>query len=65
MSNRRKLFPCFFPLLVGLWALFDIVGKPRFATFHGSDVVQLIAAGIGFGATLALLVVFFRGRRSS
>jgi hypothetical protein len=65
MSNRRKLFPFFFPLLFGLWALFNIVGKPRFATFHGSDVVQLIGAGMCFGVALATLVAFFRGRRSS
>jgi hypothetical protein len=65
MSSRRKLVPFLFPLLFGLWAVFDIAAKPRFATFHGSDVVQLIAAGMCFGVVLAALVGFFRGRRAA
>ena len=65
MSSWRKLVPVFVPLLAGLMAFFDIAGKPRFANFHGSDVVQLIAAGLCFGVALAKLVGFFRGPRSS
>ena len=65
MSNRRKLVPFWIPLLFGLMALVNIVGNPRFATLHGSDVVQLIAVGMCFGVAIATLVGFVRGARSS
>ena len=69
MSNRRKFVPnVFVPLFIafmGLAALYNIASKPRFATFHGSDVLGLVAAGMCFGAALVALVMFFRGRRSS
>ena len=65
MSNRRKLVPFWVPLLFGLLSFFNIVGKPRFATFHGADVLQLIATGMCFGVALVTLVVFFRGPHSS
>lgn len=65
MGSRRKLVPVLVPLLVGLLAFFDIASKPRFANFHGSDVVQLMAAGMCVGVALAMLVGFFRGRSSS
>ena len=65
MSSQRNLRRFFVLLVIGLWAFFDIARKPRFATFQGSDVVQLVAAGMCFGVALASLVVFFRGPRSS
>jgi hypothetical protein len=67
MSNRRNLRRFFVLLVIGLLAFFDIARKPRFATLtlHGSDVVQLIAAGMCFGVALASLVVFFRGPRAT
>ena len=65
MSNRRKLVPFWVPLLFGLMGLVNIIGNPRLATLHGSDVVQLIAVGMCFGVALATLVVFVRGPRSS
>ena len=39
------------------------VTKPRFATYYGPDVVTLIAAGMCFGAALAMFVVFLRSPR--
>jgi hypothetical protein len=65
MSGRRKLIPFVMFLLFGLLAIFDIARKPRFATFHGSDVVQLIAAGICIGVALVKLIAFFRGPSST
>jgi hypothetical protein len=65
MSNRRTLFAVIFPLLFGLWELFDVVNKPRFATYHGSDVVQLVGAGMLLGIALSALFAFLLGRRSS
>ena len=65
MRNRRKLVPFWVALLFGIMAFINIIGNPRLATLHGSDIVQLIAVGMCFGVALATLVVFFRGRRSS
>jgi hypothetical protein len=41
--------------MFGLFALLQMIGKPRFETFHGSDVVQLIASGMCFGFGLGVL----------
>ena len=66
MKNRRKVVAGIFaPLLVGLVGLSNVASKPRFETFHAVDVVQLIASGMCFGAALAVLVMFFRGRISN
>ena len=65
MSNWRKLVPFWVPLLFGLLSFTSMVGRPRFATFHATDVVQLVGTGMCFGVALATLVVFFRGPRSS
>jgi hypothetical protein len=65
MSKRPRPFFLVFPLLLGLWELFDVVNKPRFATYHGSDVVQLVGAGMLLGIALSALFSFLLGRRSS
>jgi hypothetical protein len=65
MSNWRKLVPFVGLLLFGLLAVLDIASKPRFASFHGSDVVQLVAAGMCIGVALVKLVGCFRGPSSS
>jgi hypothetical protein len=63
MSDRRKFIPFFVPLLFGLMSLSNVISNPRVATLHGSDVLQLIATGMCFGAAIAMAVVFFRGQR--
>ena len=66
MSNRRRLIPMFFiPVFIGLVNFNSVAKKPRFETFQTIDVVQLIVTGMCFGAALGLLVIFFRGPRSS
>ena len=64
-GRRRRIAAVWVPLLFGLSSLFNMIGKPRFATLHASDVVQLIGTGMCFGVALATLVMFFRGARSS
>jgi hypothetical protein len=64
MSGRRKFIPFFVPLLFGLMSLSNVIGNPRVATLHGSDILQLIATGMCFGAALAMGIVFFRGQHS-
>ena len=43
---RRRLVPFWVPLMLGFLALFNVIGNPRVAALHGSDVVQLIAVGL-------------------
>lgn len=68
MSNRRKLVPwvlVFIPAFMGLVNFYNVAHKPRFETFYTVDVVQLIVTGMCLGAVLVVLVMFFRGPRSS
>ena len=66
MRNRRQVVSgVLFVVSVGLIGLYNVTSKPRFDMFHAVDVVQLIATGMCFGAALAMLVMFFRGRRSN
>jgi hypothetical protein len=58
--SRRQLAPFWVPLLLGLLSFFSMVSKPRFATFHPVDVVQLLGTGMCFGVALATLSAFFR-----
>ena len=62
-QSRRRLVPFWVPLLLGLMSLVNVIGNPRVATLHGSDVVQLIGTGMCFGVALATLIVFLRGSR--
>jgi hypothetical protein len=38
------------------------MSRPRFATFRGADVVQLIGTGMCFGAALVSLIFLLRSR---
>jgi hypothetical protein len=64
-ERRRKLAPFWVPLLFGLLGLANVVGRPRLAALHGSDVVQLLGIGMCFGVALTSLVTLLRGRSSS
>ena len=61
-ERRRRVAPIWVPLLFGLLSLFSMMSRPRFATFHGSDVVQLLGTGMCFGVALASLIFFLRSR---
>ena len=65
MNNRRRFAPkVFVPLFIasmGLVALSNVAGSPRFATFRSIDVVRLVASGMCFGAAIAALLIFFFG----
>jgi len=51
-------------LVVGLVGLVNVMGKPRFQSFHTVDVLQLLATGMCFGVALTLLFTILRGPRS-
>lgn len=53
--RRRRVILGVSMLMFALLALLQTVGKPRFDTFHGSDVMQLTGAGACFGFGVAAL----------
>jgi hypothetical protein len=64
MARGRALGSAIFiPVLVGGIGLMNLMHKPRFATFHTVDVVQLIASGMCFGVALMSLMLLLRGPR--
>jgi hypothetical protein len=66
MSDRHTHLAtgAFVPLLIGFFAVFDLMQKPRFANLHTVDVVQLVASGMCFGIALTSLIEFLRKPRS-
>jgi hypothetical protein len=66
MSSRHRYLAsgAFVPLLIGLFAVFDLTQKPRFASFHTVDVIQLVASGMCFGIALTALIEFLRKPRA-
>jgi hypothetical protein len=51
-----KLIVGLFILLFGLFALMNVLNNSRVKTLQGSDIVQLIAVGLCFGAGVVLLI---------
>jgi hypothetical protein len=64
MSDKRKIVPFIVPLLFGIMSFSSSISNPRVAALHGSDVLQLMASGMCFGAAIVLGVVFVRERRT-
>jgi hypothetical protein len=66
MSDRRRLVRIFVILVVfGLSSLVSMLGKPSFGTIRTVDAVQLIGAGMCFGAAIVALAIFLRSPRPS
>jgi hypothetical protein len=69
VSNERKrdpsLFIGLFIAFMGVASLTNAASKPEFEAIQSVVVVQLIAAGMCFGAAIFTLVKFVRGRRST
>ena len=61
-ERRRRLVPIWVPLMMGLLSLSSMMSRPRFAMFHGADVVQLIGTGMCFGAALVSLIFLRRSK---
>jgi hypothetical protein len=53
MPNRRPTWrDIVFPLVLGAISLATVMRRPRFASIHNVDVLELIAAGVLFGLAL-------------
>jgi len=58
MANRNPTWrDVLFPLLVGLFSLAMVMRRPRFATYHTVDVLELVAAGVMFGLALRAIAM--------
>jgi hypothetical protein len=53
------------PLVIGMIGLANLTQRPRFASFHNVDVLQLLASGMCFGVALAALLVLLRTPRNN
>jgi hypothetical protein len=66
VPNRKALTSALVvPVIIGLAGLMNLMQRPRFASFHSVDVVQLLASGMCFGVALAALFALLRGPRNS
>ena len=66
MLNRKShAFVVAMPMIVGLIGLMNLMQRPRFASFHNVDVVQLLASGMCFGLALAALLARMRRPHTS
>jgi hypothetical protein len=64
--NRKTLTSAVVvPLIIGLAGLMNLMQRPRFASFHSVDVVQLLASGMCFGVAVAALSALLRRPRNS
>jgi hypothetical protein len=63
MANRRPTWrDIFFPLIIGVISLATVMRRPRFASFHTVDVLELVAAGLMFGLALRALAMWMHDR---
>lgn len=64
MANRSKgaaAASAFAGILVGSVGLIHLVSLPRFQQFHNVDVLQLLASGMCYGASLVIILALIRG----
>jgi hypothetical protein len=54
--GKRRVISIVFLLLFGLFPLLNSLGNPRIKGLHGSDVMQLIASGLCFGAGFGIMI---------
>jgi hypothetical protein len=63
MANQRPTWrDIAFPLAVGLISLATVIHRPRFASIHTVDVLELIAAGVMFGLALRAFAMWMHDR---
>ena len=66
MPNRRPTWrDIAFPLALGVFALATVMQRPRFASIHTVDALELIAAGIMFGLALRAFAMWMHDRMKS
>ena len=65
MSDQRKVFPFWVPLLFGLMTFTNVVTKPSVATYHKPDVIMLVMSGFLLGTALGGFIAFRQARPGS
>lgn len=55
-KRKAGVIRALFVMLLGLFPLLRSLSNPRLAAAHGSDYMQLIAAGLCFGVGIGFLV---------
>jgi len=54
--HKRRMFLFVFLILFGIFAILNVLSRPRLSAAHGADIVQLIAGpfcvGMGVGVLL-------------
>jgi hypothetical protein len=63
MPTRRPTWrDIVFPLLLGVISLAIVMHRPRFASMHTVDVLELISAGVMFGLALRAFAMWMHDR---
>lgn len=52
--NRSTAVAIVMPIFVGFLSIIQVSQRPRFQMFHAVDILQLVVAGMCFGAALAV-----------
>ena len=53
--GKRRTIACVIVFMLGLIALFSVIGSPRLASLHGADILRLVGSGMCFGAGIGLI----------
>ena len=54
--SKRRMFLFVFLILFGIFAVMNVLSRPRLSAVHGADIVQLIAAGFCVGIGVGVLM---------
>jgi hypothetical protein len=54
--RKRRIFLFVFLILFGIFAILNVLSRPRLSAVHGADIVQLVAAGFCFGMGSGVLL---------
>lgn len=65
LDRNPSYQPLVVPLIVGSIGFINLAQRPRFASYHNVDVLQLLATGMCFGVALSALIVWIRSRTTT
>jgi len=67
MSNRYRYVATgvFFPLVLAVFAFYDVTQRPSFKNFRSVDVFQLVVCGVCLGIALTGFIEFLKQPRTN